>query len=179
MTRVLIVADAMVMRAGLERVLAGRFEIVGILGHAQAAAQIEELAPDVVVAHGNAPEIGAEWPVVVLAEEAADGLTGAHASLSSAASEAQIVAAVDAVAAGLAVNDPEQARQVGAGTLTARESEVLRMLASGDSNKIIAFQLGISEHTAKFHVASILAKLGAGSRAEAVALGIRRGLIYL
>jgi len=63
--------------------------------------------------------------------------------------------------------------------LTARELEVLRMLADGASNKTIAWKLGISDHTAKFHVASILGKLNAGSRTEAVTVGIRMGLIYL
>jgi len=53
------------------------------------------------------------------------------------------------------------------------------MLASGLANKEIATRLAISEHTVKFHVASILGKLGAGSRTEAVSLGIRRGLILL
>jgi DNA-binding NarL/FixJ family response regulator len=63
--------------------------------------------------------------------------------------------------------------------LTPRESEVLQMLASGFANKTIAARLKISEHTVKFHVASILGKLGAGSRTEAVSLGIRRGLVLL
>jgi DNA-binding CsgD family transcriptional regulator len=62
-------------------------------------------------------------------------------------------------------------------SLTPRESEVLLMLADGLGNKEIAKHLGISDHTAKFHVAQILAKLGAGSRAEAVAIGLRRGLV--
>lgn len=61
--------------------------------------------------------------------------------------------------------------------LTPRELEVLRMLADGLGNKEIANRLGISDHTAKFHVAQILAKFGAGSRAEAVAIGMRRGLV--
>jgi DNA-binding NarL/FixJ family response regulator len=61
--------------------------------------------------------------------------------------------------------------------LTGRELQVLRMLADGLGNKEIAGQLGISDHTAKFHVAQILAKLGARSRAEAVSIGIRRGLV--
>ncbi len=62
-------------------------------------------------------------------------------------------------------------------TLTPRESEVLRMLADGFGNKDIGKKLGISDHTAKFHVAQILAKLGAGSRTEAVAIGMRQGLV--
>jgi DNA-binding NarL/FixJ family response regulator len=63
--------------------------------------------------------------------------------------------------------------------LTPREREVLELLAHGLSNRRIADALAISEHTAKFHVASVSAKLGASSRTEAVSLGIRRGLITL
>jgi two-component system, NarL family, response regulator YdfI len=61
--------------------------------------------------------------------------------------------------------------------ITSRETEVLRMLAEGLVNKDIAARLGISEHTVKFHISSILDKLGASTRTEAVTLGIRRGLI--
>ena len=61
--------------------------------------------------------------------------------------------------------------------LTVREREVLELMGSGLSNKEIATRLGISEHTAKFHTSSVLGKLGAGSRTEAVSRGIRGGLI--
>ncbi|MBZ5493416.1 MAG: response regulator transcription factor [Acidobacteriia bacterium] len=61
--------------------------------------------------------------------------------------------------------------------LTARESEVLRLVSMGLGNKEIATRLAISEHTAKFHISSILGKLHAASRTEAVSLGIRKGLI--
>jgi DNA-binding NarL/FixJ family response regulator len=63
--------------------------------------------------------------------------------------------------------------------LTPREAEILGMLADGLANKEIAAQLHISSHTVKTHVQSLFAKLGADSRAEAVALGVRRGLILL
>lgn len=63
--------------------------------------------------------------------------------------------------------------------LTGREIEVLRLVANGRSNKQIASLLQISEHTAKFHVSSVLAKLGASSRTEAVSLGILRGLVAI
>jgi two-component system, NarL family, response regulator YdfI len=63
--------------------------------------------------------------------------------------------------------------------LTARERDVLQMMADGVGNKTIAHRLGISMHTVKFHVGSIMAKLHATSRTEAVTLGIRRGLILL
>lgn len=63
--------------------------------------------------------------------------------------------------------------------LTDREAEVLQLLARGMANKQIALELGISEHTVKFHISSIYTKLGAGNRTEAVRLGVRRGLVLL
>ncbi len=108
------------------------------------------------------------------------------------AASGEILAAIDAVAAGLVVLHPEaleplrrrapmpaRAEADPAQPLTAREIEVLGMLAEGLGNKIIAARLGISTHTAKFHVASIMAKLGAGSRTEAVTIGMRRGLVVI
>ncbi len=96
-------------------------------------------------------------------------------------------AAVRAVAQGLTVVAPGllAASQEQPGTptstsvdlLTPREREVLALVANGLPNKAIARELGISEHTAKFHVGSLLGKLGASSRAEAVMLATRRGLL--
>ncbi len=63
--------------------------------------------------------------------------------------------------------------------LTRREVEVLGMVAAGLANREIASRLGVSEHTIKFHISSILGKLGASSRTEAVTCGIKRGLILL
>jgi DNA-binding NarL/FixJ family response regulator len=63
--------------------------------------------------------------------------------------------------------------------LTPRETEVLQLLAQGLANKQMALALGISEHTIKFHVSSIYAKLGVGNRTEAVRVGVRQGLILL
>ena len=123
----------------------------------------------------------------------ADALrAGIRAALPGDISPEQLVATLQAVASGLAVLHPANMNEMLpagsaatrvpdelAESLTRRELEVLQMLAGGLSNKEIAARLNISEHTAKFHVASILGKLGAGSRAEAVALGIRRGLVLL
>ena len=64
-------------------------------------------------------------------------------------------------------------------TLTAREREVLDLLGRGFSNKLIARELHISEHTVKFHISSLYAKLGVNNRAEAVSRGARHGLISL
>jgi DNA-binding NarL/FixJ family response regulator len=64
-------------------------------------------------------------------------------------------------------------------TLTEREREVLRLVSEGLGNKEIAVQLAISDHTVKFHISSILGKLGAASRTEAVSQGIRKGFITI
>ena len=98
-----------------------------------------------------------------------------------------LAAAVRAAAAGLIVLDPMYAGESGIHThgrpsaegemLTAREREVLQLVAAGLPNKAIARELGISEHTAKFHVGSLLGKLGAASRTEAVTLATRRGIL--
>jgi len=105
-----------------------------------------------------------------------------------------LLAVVRAVAAGLTAVEPALAARwplalparaanpgadAGPEDLTAREREVLQLVAEGLPNKAIALRLGISEHTVKFHVAAILGKLGAASRAEAVRLGARRGLLVL
>ncbi len=124
-----------------------------------------------------------------------DGVrAGVRAVLPGDLSPEQLVAALEAAASGLVVLHPSQANEIlsaNAGAtpraaaeeyaeaLTRRELEVLQMLAGGLSNKEIGSRLKISEHTAKFHVAAILGKLGAGSRAEAVSIGIRRGLVLL
>jgi DNA-binding NarL/FixJ family response regulator len=109
---------------------------------------------------------------------------GLRAVLPLTARPEEIDAAVRAVHAGLFVVHPEAvapsaAGDAGAGPgapLTAREREILELMAEGANNRIIAARLAISRHTVKFHVASILAKLGAGSRTEAVALALRSGL---
>jgi DNA-binding NarL/FixJ family response regulator len=85
----------------------------------------------------------------------------------------EIAALTDVVSTTPAVlSEPSEA-------LTPREREVLQMLAAGLANKEIAARLNISEHTAKFHVAAILSKLGAGTRTEAVTIGIQTGLVLL
>lgn len=106
------------------------------------------------------------------------------------ASAKQIEAAIHAIAAGLSVWLPSTLKfplwdaslsldEEIIDPLTARELEVLQLLARGMANKQIALKLAISEHTVKFHVSSIYTKLGAANRTEAVRLGVRRGLILL
>jgi len=141
-----------------------------------------------------------DLPVVLLAEildpqTTAQALRmGARAVLAAELPRPQLLAALEAVSRGFLVAMPVEAEtivavsQIPSATngveellepLTPREQEVLRMLARGLANKEIAARLNISEHTVKFHVAAILGKLGAASRTEAVAVGIRHGLILL
>ena len=146
----------------------------------------------------NQSQLSSEAAIVVLSDRFEPGRlanalrAGVRAVLPSDTSPDQIVAALEAAAAGLIVLHPadvdvmfpaaESTSSVLAELiepLTPRESEVLQMLASGLANKEIATRLAISDHTVKFHVASILGKLGAASRTEAVTLGIRRGLVLL
>jgi len=96
--------------------------------------------------------------------------------------EAVLAEARPFLAALLAADQPDPATVENGeadGPLTPREIEVLAAMADGASNKVIARRLGISFHTAKFHVASILAKLDADSRTEAVAHAARMGLVML
>ncbi len=171
--RVSVSARSPVVQAGIETLLreSGFIEIA----RHDAEVQVTETAP--ASAHGA--------PAVWLSDEGTlrDGV---RAVLPREASEQEIVAAVEAVAAGLIAVHPQfletlQARPVMelAEPLTPRESEVLRLLAEGVANKEIAWRLSISEHTVKFHVASVLDKLNASSRTEAVAKGIRSGLVVV
>ena len=121
--------------------------------------------------------------------------SGVRGLLPRDAGAQEIVAAVMAAAAGLVTFTRERANawrdafsdRFGATdgatdatpTLTARELEILRMIADGLGNKQIAARLAISEHTVKFHISSVFAKVHASSRAEAVMIGARRGLIVL
>ena len=96
----------------------------------------------------------------------------------------QLVTAIAATVAGFAVTVPRPPATPAnvmriAEELTAREVEVLRWMARGRTNKQLAVQLNISEHTAKFHVSSVLSKLGAQTRTEAVTIGMTRGLVAI
>ncbi|HCG01677.1 MAG TPA: DNA-binding response regulator [Chloroflexi bacterium] len=209
MSRVLIVAQASVVRAGLEAILgdAPGLQVVGTSAtSSDLADQVESLQPDVILAAPGGPlseTLSASkegLPALVLLTDDSDGAAaldalryGARAVLPRDAQPEEIVAAVQAAASGLTVLTVEtsapllpylsgigRADSVNQGeALTPREVEVLSMLAEGAGNKIIARRMGISEHTVKFHVGSIMGKLNAASRTEAVTVGIRRGLILL
>jgi DNA-binding NarL/FixJ family response regulator len=195
--RLLVVSDDPLARAGIVARLARRPElaVAGESGAAEAATTAAALGPEVVLwdvgpPGADLPDDGRLPPVVALAADeatAADALrAGARAVLSRGAPAEAVAAALAAAARGLFVLDPAVAagfirppEDAPAEGLTAREREVLGLLAEGLSNKGIAARLGISEHTAKFHVNAILAKLGAESRAAAIVKAARLGLVAL
>jgi NarL family two-component system response regulator YdfI len=199
--RVLIAAASPVARAGLEALLHGAPNIE-VIGSVAGWNQLWREEADIAVVDWDRggedlpPELADAPPasaVVLLVSDpqlawVADALrAGVRAVLPRESGAGQLIAAINAAAAGLVVLEAEDLNSLlvtpraprTAERLSAREMEVLEMLAEGHSNKTIAYRMGISEHTVKFHVTSILAKLGAGSRTEAVTLGIRQGLILL
>jgi len=114
--------------------------------------------------------------------------SGVRAVLRADATADELATAIDAVRAKLVVLHPEALKSSRAArapqtkgpvALTPREQEILEALAEGLSNRLVAGRLAISSQTVKFHVAAILAKLGAGSRTEAVTFALRQGLIAL
>jgi DNA-binding NarL/FixJ family response regulator len=205
MIRVLIKASSPVVKSRLAGLLRSHPQIQIVEGTARDFdfSSENDVQPDVVLATADGDESpfaeiersAGETPLILLAsgrEERADALRhGVRAVLPSQVTGPQLVAAIEAVAVGLGVFDPDEIEQLvplrsvneAPGqlleALTPREIQVLRAMAEGLGNKEIAAQLGISENTVKFHVGSVMGKLGAGSRTEAVMLGIRHGLVLL
>ena len=204
--QVLIVAGYPALRAGLSALIAQEGDLepvddrLALLPPGSPLDAADTLPPDVIVADAGSVSDAAmddlrdrypESPIVQIGGSAApDDLTlfdtpGGY--LPADIDGPALSAAVRAVAQGLTVVSPglliatpdHPASLAGpvSDPLTPREREVLALIADGLPNKAIARQLGISEHTAKFHVGSVLGKLGAASRAEAVMLATRRGLL--
>lgn len=122
----------------------------------------------------------------------AEVCTAAWGVLSTDCNEEELITTIEGLHRGLVVAELQFISQIGADypggvidrdemseTLTERELDVLQLLAHGLANKQIAVKLDISEHTVKFHLSSIYAKLNAVNRAEAVSLGVRYGLITM
>ncbi|MGB7024944.1 MAG: response regulator transcription factor [Candidatus Acidiferrales bacterium] len=212
MIRVFIVAASPLARAGLQSLFgAPDVKVVGSAANFESLVdQWSDAKADLVLVDAAGEQfegamdflarsqLVSEAAIVVLSDRSeprwfAEMLrAGIRAVLPGDISPDQLLAALEAAAAGLIVMHPAEVEAMLPAIapasrppaeltepLTPRESEVLQMLASGLANKEIATRLAISEHTVKFHVASILGKFGAGSRTEAVSIGIRSGLVLL
>ncbi len=192
--RVVVAADSAVARAGLKALVeeAGTGTLAGCVGTAGLVESCRELHPDVILLQLRADEDATTmlralegYSVIVLTSNSAVELirAGAGGILPLDASAEQIGIAIQAAAAGLGVFLQESIETwkspATPSVLTARETEVLNMIAEGLANKEIAWRLGISDHTVKFHVSALLGKLGVSSRAEAVSAGIRQGVLMV
>jgi DNA-binding NarL/FixJ family response regulator len=203
---ILVVAESPLAAAGIEALLRrdpGARIVITSAG--QVATVAMEHAPCIVILSMSPPAVARALerlasaprmpPVIVLSTAPHDAWTararrsGVRAVLRHDAGADELEAALAATQAGLLALHPDALQGVSTPvtaspaaapvTLTAREIEVLEMMAEGMSNRAIARHLKISSHTVKFHVAAMLGKLGARSRTEAVTAGIRHGLISL
>jgi DNA-binding NarL/FixJ family response regulator len=204
--RILVADDHPMLREGLVAVLGTQpdFEVVGEAADGSEVARLAgALRPDVVLLDLEMPgtdgiaalrelrEAGSEAKTVVFTAYDTDERVlgslraGANGYLLKGASREEIFAAVRTVAAGGSLFGPGVAPRLLQGTnggpepLTPREREVLSLLAEGLPNREIASRLFVTERTVKFHVSSILGKLGARNRTEAVTIAVQRGLIQL
>jgi two-component system nitrate/nitrite response regulator NarL len=205
--RILVVSSNRLAQAGLGAMVeqAEGLEVVAAISPQEAVDAVARLGPEAALIDAEAGESVAlalverlrrEAPglhLAILADTAsvaADAVAaGAAAVLPLDITPAALAAALAATAHGLAVMGREMAAGLAPPApevdetmqplerLTPREGEVLQLLARGLTNAEIGNRLGLSEHTAKFHVGAVLGKLGARSRAEAVALGARLGWI--
>lgn len=143
------------------------------------SADVDVEAPLVVLGRAEAGEAAAVLPPDAPAElvAAAARLIAAGYRISRAGGEADFDDSLDHGDAGSDHEDSPGQDEVP--TLSPRELEVLALLAEGAPNKVIARRLDISVHTAKFHVASIIAKLGATNRTDATAIAMRLGLVLV
>jgi two-component system, NarL family, response regulator YdfI len=204
--RVLLASASVVRRAGLEALVksAAWLKLVGSLSSPKAISQrAVELASDVALVdleHESALPLSIEFifPLVVLIDDPDPGWSaqalrlGAKAILNRDIGAEAILSTIKAAHSGLVllsdnivrnladrVYTPSKQLQSPLERLTPRELEVLTMLAEGLGNRRIADRLGLSDHTVKFHIGSILDKLDARTRTEAVTTALRMGLIVL
>jgi NarL family two-component system response regulator YdfI len=203
--RIAVMATSAVRRAGLESIihshaefhLAGSFGTVASLVSFAGSTELDVIVIDTDSIRDLLVEPTSDTAIVLLTEVTeARSISrllrsGVRAILCRESDPDDVLCAIYAAYDGLVLLSPATAESLAAvygdvpleveeelsEEITSRETDVLRMLAEGLVNKDIAARLGISEHTVKFHISSILDKLGASTRTEAVTLGIRRGLI--
>lgn len=202
--RVLVVDDHPLLREGIAALITNQpdIELVaeGSNGH-EAIELFRSQLPDVTLMDLQMPDmsgvdaiiaIRGEFPgarIVVLTTYAGDALAqralkaGAQSYLLKGNVRKDLLDTIRAVHSGQKRIHPEVAAQLadhaGDDTLTAREVEVLLLIAAGNSNKAIADKLSITDETVKGHVSNVLSKLGANDRTHAVTLGLKRGIIQL
>lgn len=202
--RVMSVDDHPLLRGGIAALIANQPDlqlIAEAATGAEAIAQFRSAQPDVTLMDLQLPDMNGvdaiaairrEFPsarFVVLTTFAGDVLAqralvaGAQAYLLKGAVRKELLDVIRAVHSGHKRIQPEVALELAThtadGSLTAREIEVLRLVALGNSNKRVGVQLSINQDTVKGHVSSILSKLGARDRTHAVTLAVQRGIFQV
>ena len=192
--KVALLTDDPLLRAGVSSLLSqlGHIDVVdrdgaevalwdaGVDGEKTLAklGELREMPIPVVAIVGDphhvAPAIAAGARGVVLRDQVGPGI---HAALAAVRSGLTVIDTE--LAPALVPMPPVHPPTKGRGELTERERQVVQLLSEGLSNKLIADRLGISDHTAKFHVNGVMMKLAASTRTEAVVEAMRRGLIRL
>ena len=202
--RVLSVDDHALIREGIAALIANQKDIRLVADASNGREALEQFRshrPDVTLMDLQMPEmngidaliaIRSEFPearIIVLTTYAGDALckramkAGAYAYILKGSVRKDLLDAIRAVWAGKKILNAEVAAELAThaadDVLSAREIEVLSLIAAGNSNKLIADQLAISEDTVKGHVKSILSKLGVNDRTHAVTAALKRGIIEL
>jgi two-component system, NarL family, response regulator len=202
--RILCVDDHQLLREGIAAVVEGQpdMKLVGEATNGQEAIEsFRRQRPDVTLMDLRMPDmngieaitaIRAEFPtarIIVLTTYAGDALAvealraGASGYLLKNLLRKELLETIRAVHAGRRRIPPEVAAEIAEhaadDALTAREIEVLRRVAAGKSNKVIAAELAISENTVKAHMQSILPKLDASDRTHAVIIALKRGILHV
>jgi DNA-binding NarL/FixJ family response regulator len=202
--RVLSVDDHALIREGIAALIANQKD-VRLVGEAsngrEAIKQFRSHRPDITLMDLQMPEmngidaliaIRSEFPdarIIVLTTYPGDALckramtAGAQAYILKGNVRKDLLDTIRAVRAGKKILHPEVAAELAThaadDALSEREIEVLSLIAAGNSNKLVADQLSISEDTVKGHVKNILSKLGVSDRTHAVTVGLKRGIIEL
>lgn len=208
MIQVVIIAPALSARAGLRAILSagGDFEVTAEAASPEDLAAFDATAdifliqpspsenlqiPDTALAGETLPAVLVLTDTPTSAGSLPNTDLRAWGVLPTNCSQEELITALYALEMGLTIGDPAMLNEIlsapssnnshhsGRIELTGRELEVLDLLAEGYANKQISADLGISEHTVKFHVSSIYTKLNVSNRAEAVRIGIQMGLIAI
>jgi DNA-binding NarL/FixJ family response regulator len=202
--RILTVDDHPVLREGITAVLAGETDIVLVAEASNGREAIEQFRvhrPDVTLMDLQMPVMSGTDAIVAIRKDFPDARI---IVLTTYSGDAQAVRALNAGAAGYLLKSllrkelvetirsvhagkrrippeiaMEMAKHLGDDALTEREIEVLREVAAGNANKVVALHLAVSEETVKAHMKSILSKLGANDRTHAVTIGLKRGIIEI